>query len=254
MANWKRLLGVGIVAYVLFLIGKIPASVVLPLLNQRLPNGTVSLSEPQGSIWSGSIDLTISQMARGVPAPGPVRLRWSFRPSDLLYGQFGADYWVKSVDLTLNGFVASGLGGSVLSVERGSVGAEWVNPLIRGRGAQIEKPIQLLGVYWEGELESKVTYVAQGGLNWEGGPVSVSQPVRMQMALPEIVARLSATERRTLFVDVQKQAGNERLLSAELLTTGGVKLRVLKRAQTLAGMGEPSDPDAVMIELEQQVL
>ena len=51
MANWKRLLGVGIVAYVLFLIGKIPASVVLPLLNQRLPNGTVSLSEPQGSIF-----------------------------------------------------------------------------------------------------------------------------------------------------------------------------------------------------------
>ncbi|MEJ2755828.1 MAG: hypothetical protein P8104_08360, partial [Gammaproteobacteria bacterium] len=64
MANWKRLLLIGIVAYVLFFIAKIPADLVLPQINQRLPNGTVSLSEPQGSIWSGSIDLTVQPVGR----------------------------------------------------------------------------------------------------------------------------------------------------------------------------------------------
>ncbi|MEJ2755378.1 MAG: hypothetical protein P8104_05970, partial [Gammaproteobacteria bacterium] len=187
-------------------------------------------------------------------APGVVRVQWSFRPFDLLYGQLALDYWVKSIGLDINGFVANGLSGSELSIERGTIGSEWVNPLLQTRAARIEKPIVLKGVYWEGDLGNKMTFVAQGNMNWEGGPVSVSKPIQTQLDLPIIIGHLSATERNTLLLDVQQQQGKQPLLSVEVLTTGGVKVRVLKRVQALAGMGQPRDPDAVMIEFEQSLL
>lgn len=253
MGNWKRFLLIGVTAYLLFLIINIPATLLIPQINQRLPNSAVSLGGSQGTIWRGSTDITIKPSGRSTMS-GQFRFFWSVRFTDLIFGQLGVDYDVKGADIAGSGHLASGFGPLNLSIESGSLGPTWINPLLSAQGARISQPVTMNDVYLQIDLAEKRTEEAGGVLAWAGGNVPVRKPQAVTLNLPAVQGRISATEQQTLLIEVEEQAGKKALLSAELLQTGWAKIRVLKRIQPLIGMGQSRTPDAVMLELQHKVL
>lgn len=253
MSNWKRFLLIGVAAYLLFLIINIPATLLLPRVNQWLPNSTVSLGGSQGTIWRGATDITIKPSGRSTLA-GQFRFHWSFNFVDLIFGQLGVNYRIQGADISGAGQLAGGLGPVKLSIDSGMVGPAWINPLLTAQGARISQPVTISDLSLRFDMAEKRTEEAGGVVAWAGGSVPVTKPQAVTLNLPAVQGRLSATEQQTLLIEVEEQAEKKALLSAELLQTGWAKIRVLKRIQPLIGMGQSRTPDAVMLELQHKVL
>lgn len=253
MGNWKRLLLIGVTAYLLFLIINIPATLIVPQINQRLPNEAVSLAGTQGTIWSGSVDVAIKQSGRSA-LRGQFRLLWSFRFVDLIFGQLGIDYRVDGTDIAGEGYFAHGFGALDLGIESASLGPAWINPLLNNWGARIPQPVTIKDLYLQVDLTEKLTEAATGELTWAGGSVPVRKPQAVTLDIPPVRGKVSATEQQTLLIEIEEQSGNKALLSAELLQTGFAKIRLLNRVKPLVGLGAPSKPEGLFIELQHKVL
>jgi len=253
MGNWKRYLLIGATAYLLFLIINIPATLLLPHVNQLLPNSPVRMEGAQGTIWSGSAEVLIKP-SRKVALSGRLTFSWSFSFIDLLFGQLGIDYSLSGADLAAEGHLAAGLGPIHLAIESGAVGPSWINPLLNSQGASIAQAVSISELFLDFDFSEKLADEAGGILAWPGGSVAVTKPQSGSLTFPPVKGLLSTTERQTLMLDIQEQATNKQLVTAELLQSGFARLRILKRVQPLIGMGQSGNPDDTLLELKQKIL
>ncbi len=101
---------VGLVALLIAGVLFVPATVIVNLIDERLAPRVV-LQAVDGTIWSGRATVAImpvqpgSGTAKRPNAPKPrallqVPLTWSFAPTSLLRGRFGADIRLQSSDLS----------------------------------------------------------------------------------------------------------------------------------------------------------
>ncbi len=103
MKRKSLLLAVGGLAFVLFVLARIPASVAV----QRLPPGLVAISGLQGTIWGG----TASRLqAQGLTLE---RTQWSFHFLSLLRAEIGYQFQTRLAGEPLQGVIASGRDGQV---------------------------------------------------------------------------------------------------------------------------------------------
>lgn len=104
MKRGLKLAALGMAAYLLFLIARIPASFVLAQLPPRL---TGSLVGVQGTVWSGEAQST---MVEGVDLG---RLTWSTNPFALLLGRASTAIEIRGPELTGSAEVSASPGGNI---------------------------------------------------------------------------------------------------------------------------------------------
>jgi len=87
-ASWRnRLIGAGVLLYLVFLVAQAPAWLLATGLD-RASGGQVALEFPSGSVWNGKARALTIQAANG-KAVRVALLSWSFLPHRLLSGELG---------------------------------------------------------------------------------------------------------------------------------------------------------------------
>lgn len=97
------LIGIGLLAFALFLLARAPASIVA----ERLPPGMLALSGLQGTVWSGQAQQVVTQ---GVTLG---RTQWRWVPASLLRGRFGYRVATSLDGHPIDGRVDSGIDGTL---------------------------------------------------------------------------------------------------------------------------------------------
>lgn len=114
MMRWPGLLFIGILAYLLFLLGGLPASLALAWLPENaIP---IQVSGVGGTVWSGSA-------ARAVYKRIPLgRIEWDFSPVYLLLGRADFEVALSDSNQEVNGLVTVGiLGGHKVESLKGNI-------------------------------------------------------------------------------------------------------------------------------------
>ena len=100
----RRLLAVGILAFVFFLVARFPAGVAWHIATPFLND--VRLSGVEGTLWNGRADaLNIAGMELG-------SLRWRLRPSGLLWGEWRNAVHIEGSGFDLEGDMGIGVSGA----------------------------------------------------------------------------------------------------------------------------------------------
>lgn len=182
-----------IFAYLLTLIWTLPAAVVWPQLESRLP-APVTLHGVRGTVWSGQV---ARMEVEGVDQGG---LGWQWRPSRLLRGQLGLDIVWQPVNGKVKAQVDAGLKSLRLSSITGVLDAASMAkvhnaPFVLHGSWLLDIPELVL------EDFDKVT-AADGRLVWQEAAGGLPQP----LFLGHLTARLSAAEDQLLFA-LQDEGG-----------------------------------------------
>jgi general secretion pathway protein N len=134
------LIGVGAGAFLLFLIGRVPAVVAVGWLGQN----EVRLTAVSGTIWSGSADSIVA---------GRLRLNeaeWSLSPFSLLLGRLRADVRARIGDGKADGSLSRDLSGNLSCTNcrfTGPVSALWgVFPVLKAVGGRLDLEIAGLDI------------------------------------------------------------------------------------------------------------
>ena len=100
----RRLLGVGVLAFVVFLVARFPAGIAWHLAASSLQG--VRLSGVEGTLWTGRADaLSIAGQDLGA-------LQWRWRPSGLLSGQWRNAVHIEGSGFDLEGDIGIGVSGA----------------------------------------------------------------------------------------------------------------------------------------------
>jgi len=100
----RRLLAVGILAFVFFLVARFPAGVAWQIATPFLKD--VRLSGVEGTLWKGRAEaLSIAGLESG-------SLRWRWRPSGLLSGQWRNAVHIEGPGFDLEGDIGIGVSGA----------------------------------------------------------------------------------------------------------------------------------------------
>lgn len=103
MKRRLSLIGIGLLAFALFLLARAPAS----LLAERLPPGLIALQGLQGTVWNGQAQQVITQgLVLG-------RTEWRWAPVGLLRARFGYRFITRLNGHAISGQLSSGLDGSL---------------------------------------------------------------------------------------------------------------------------------------------
>jgi len=245
MIGLKRCLLLGFIFYFIFLIATVPASLMVTSIDERLQNDTISLTHPQGTIWSGSLDLVINKPSRQL-----IKVTWSMEPLQLFTGRIALRYGINAQELSAKGRVSDGLGVFDLSVETAALGASWINLFLSKYGIEIKTPVNFENIRWQFDLSKKFTHLANGRITWPGG--QVSRPGD-SIRLDPLEGMIHASDSGEAKLKVSRQRDGATLVQAQLLTTGLLELRVLKRVQGLIGMPKASRPDETLVTLPYKI-
>ncbi|UCE89504.1 MAG: type II secretion system protein N [Pseudomonadota bacterium] len=175
---------VGLVAWLVFLVATIPASIPYGYLVAGKPaQRSLALTGIQGTLWSGSAaSARIGGIAVG-------RLEWDMRMLQLLLGRLGAHVSMQGNGLRADGDVALKLGGEMqLSDVVARVPAQALMPLFYGY------PISLVGEFSANLEQFAVkqgqTFAARGRVAWQGAGVSAPQA----LAFGDLLLTLEPTD------------------------------------------------------------
>lgn len=179
MKRISKYLSVGLLAYLLFLVGTIPASQAYGWLQSSL--GPLQLAAVDGTVWSGSAGQAQFQQYRFQP------VSWSFRPLALLLGRAEYQISAKNAELDTSGRAGRRYDGTTyLKALRGKAQASLLEPWL-GR----------LGVEPKGSLDLDLSYLeyrdkrlrrAEGNIVWRGA--GAKSP--MDLEFGEIVFELGS--------------------------------------------------------------
>lgn len=163
-----RYLLIGVAAYAVVLIAKLPAAVAYPWVQGVLR--PLAVSGLQGSVWSGSAaNVRYQQMNLG-------EVGWTLRPLSLLGGAVGADLTVDGPLGQGHGIAGVGLSGDGFVDDfAGKVSAAAVAPLVKLQAARPEGRIELNITHLQ--LNGRIPVEAEGEVTWSQARVAIPQPV-----------------------------------------------------------------------------
>ena len=160
MKSWKYA-SLGILAFVLALVAMAPASLLLRVMPET---DAFKLHKPSGILWHGNATILISDYEL-------TPVRWTIDPLQWFTGRFGFKYQTDATGLDLHGTAATGLKGSLLTVN-GQISPEWLNERLSAYDIELAGELKLTEVRLAfSPDESAPVHELEGVLNWEGGPV-----------------------------------------------------------------------------------
>ncbi len=239
----------GVFSFLFFLIALFPADLAWKMvpksLTQNLP---VRVEQVGGTLWDGFM---VGKTFSG-PVKGQHVFAWDLNPLWLLMADLSAGLHAEGDDYKVSGTAHIGLLGKGFSDLNGRVQADLVNDMLKQLGAQASGELMLKDVTLEFGSGTEVD-AATGLISWGGGPVSYRQGRRSQnIDVPPIKGTLSQKEGGLLLSVVE---ANSNAALGELTLKGPIGgVVVYKRVMKIAGMGNPEDEDAVLVQLQQPIL
>lgn len=171
--NGRRLIYVGVVAYLLFLLHALPASFltryILPSINA---SRNIHLQGVHGSIWRGeAADARVSNFDLG-------KLQWNVRSWGLLLGKLKLHLEFGDDNMQGNAYVSIGLGGTVNADDVNmKLPAENLMPLLYGYPLSIAGMMR--GNLKQVTLERGRVLQAQGRIVWQNAMIRAPQNIDM---------------------------------------------------------------------------
>lgn len=241
----RRLLWIGIPAFLVLLIAGLPAGLAGRIATAADPR--IELTMPRGSFWSGRARLYLEGLELG-------ELDWTFAPGALTRGRIGIDLALTDPNHEAGGRIT-------LAVD-GRLEGTGIDVLIRESG--LEALLAPYAIRPSGRVQmTAAQFEAQGGrlvaadadARWSGGPVRYQLGGRNWFAeFPPLDAELGAADGQPRLV-VRGPARQE-LLDVRVDGAGWAHLRLRYGFVRLAGFPWPDPPanDAVVIEISEQIL
>lgn len=240
-----------VVALVFFVIALFPAKLAWQLMPESM-RGALPLQVTQigGTLWDGHLAGDV----RSGLVSGTHAVSWDLRPLSLLWGTLSVDIHGEHAGYKVEGNLHAGLlSDKGVDDLTGEIDAELANAMLSQLGASAS------GVLFISELSLgfddaedggfKITE-ADGTLDWNGGPITYSdQGYPRTIEMPALSGVLEQRE-DGLRVGVVEKASNGAL--GELTLEGPIGgVVVLKRVMKIIGMDNPTDEDAVLVQLQQ---
>ena len=245
----KRYVLLGIVAYFVFLLATLPASVVwkyfvdladIPQLNQQV-------SQLDGSVWDGSTKIHIDSLS--YPLAWHVSLRSLWRLGLALDLSSYQDIFSANTKVFISPF------GLSLRETRAKVSADLVNRFLQSAAASMTNPvfINIQEIDWARGSFSE----ANGRITWEGGLVTYRTGRNTkQLSVPSMVGALSSEDGSLVLTFASSaETGAEELISARLSGEGLGLIQVRRRLLDLLGQRWAANSQAqdIIFEVSQQV-
>lgn len=171
--NGRRLIYVGIAAYLVFLLHALPASIltryVLPSLDR---SHNLRLQGVRGTIWQGeAINASVSNFNVG-------KLNWDLNSWGLLLGKLKLHLQFGHDDAQGNAYVSVGLGGAVQAEDVNlQLPAENLMPLFYGYPVSVAG--MLRGNLKQVSVERGRVLQAQGRIVWQNASIKAPQNIEM---------------------------------------------------------------------------
>lgn len=245
----RRLLWIGIPAFLVLLIVSLPAGLAVRVATAVDPR--IELTVPRGSFWSGRARLRFDGRDLG-------ELDWTFTSGALTRGRLGVDLALTDPAHQAGGRITLGVDGRLHGTA--------VDVLIREPGLEaLLAPYAILPSgrveMEDGRFEARLAtggsrlVAADARARWSGGPVRYQLGGRNWFAdFPPLDAELEAADGQPRLV-VRDRAGQD-LLDVRVDGAGWAHLRLRYGFVRLAGFPWPDPPatDAVVIEISEQIL
>lgn len=162
---------VAVLAYGLFLVTNLPASLAVDFITSRMGDAQrIQLGELQGTLWSGqAASAKVSGITLG-------KLQWDLSFLPLLIGQVDVDIRFRRDDGYGKGNISIGLGGDISFQDvEARLPAEALMPLFYGMPIVISG--QLSVILPEGKVVKGKTLNVRGRLTWHDAALTVPQPL-----------------------------------------------------------------------------
>ena len=206
-----KIVTVLVISYCIALVAMTPLSWLLPYIEPKLKPMGVHLAEPQGSIWSGQVEVLEKTIGR-------VNLQWDAKPASLFLLKLPLDVKLSNANLSLSGIVNLGIAGPSLTHWSGYIDDRAFAQLYRSLRADVNGRLQLEDVAgamsWGKSLKE-----ASGSATWSGGEITI--PVgRTQQSyqVPMIVGDVSSDQDAWRFT--AKGKAGQTFIDAELSRQG----------------------------------
>ncbi|MBI1422789.1 MAG: hypothetical protein GC149_04920 [Gammaproteobacteria bacterium] len=169
----RRLIYLGIAAYVFFLLRALPASFLTHYILPSIPAArAVSLQGIHGSIWAGQAnDAKVSNISLG-------KLEWRVRTWGLLLGKLKLHLKTSQDNMHNSAYVSLGMGGA-LSADDVNMQMPAVNLMPLMYGFPISIAGELRGNLKELNLEQGRMLQAQGRVVWQNAALTAPQNIDM---------------------------------------------------------------------------
>lgn len=236
-----------IVSVIFFLVVLFPAKVAWNMVPESVRAGfPLQVSQVGGTLWSGYV---VGDLPAGV-ASGTHAISWDLNPLWLLVGTVSVDLHAEHAGYEIEGTGYTGLiFGKGVDDITGEVHSSVANEMLSQLGAGASGVLKLNEISVAATDEMRVTS-ADGTISWGGGPITYNdQGYSRTIDMPALLGNLSQ-QGKGLRLGVVEQKSKGALGELNLDgPIGGVV--VLKRVMKIVGMGDPADPDAVLVQLQQ---
>lgn len=239
----------GVFSLLFFLIALFPADLAWKMVPKSVTASLpLRVEQVGGTLWDG---YAVAKSFSG-PVKGQHVFAWNLNPLWLFLADLNAGLRVEGSDYKASGTAHFGLTGKGVSGLNGQVRADLVNALLNQFGAQASGELLLKDVTLEFGSGTDVSQ-ATGLISWGGGPVSYRDGRRTQnIDVPGIKGTLTQQD-GGLLLSVVESTSNAAL--GELTLKGPIGgVVVYKRVMRVAGLSNPADEDAVLVQLQRPIM
>ncbi len=190
------LIGLGVASYLLFLVLNFPAQHAIGWALPQSSGSPVQVIGPSGSIWSGEASKLIYQK---LPLG---KVKWSFKPSNLLLGRLSYDFELEETGQKLTGVALTGVtGGYRVENLEGLLLANRIPQLLGQRQLDLAGKIDLSDLsisFDDGRLTS-----SEGSIRWLDA--SVTSPLNLTVG--DLEAELSTDDAGSIIAKIKDLKG-----------------------------------------------
>lgn len=241
MITPKKGIALAVVAYLLFLIATFPASYAIGRIEALIPK-TIAISQVDGTIWQGDLDLVYGQDQFDV--------NWQIHPWKLVLMRVAVTFAVENDRLALRGHAHGGLNGVGINALDGYIGEQYIETIGSEFDVDLETPIRVrqLGLAYKRQFKDTA-----GGLYWGGGKVYYQAGrKRKEITLPPLAANITQREGNLLATASLEENSDAVLASLEVQPSGLLTVAVRKRALDLVGQKFMREVEGDFIVFESQ--
>lgn len=250
-ARWYILLT--LLLFLFFLVAYLPANFAWQQLKGNVGplsvnNTRINISQVQGTIWDGSVDVTAQAISASV--------KWSIQPLSLVSGSLVTSIALKTdagsdlqavLDISSSQAIVSKLSGQLELLE--------LAPYLKPQRVEAKGVLGIYDLSFDVDTELKKVNQAEGRLLWKNAYVSYPGPRKQQsVTLPEIAGRLMSDD-KGINLNVQSAQDGSLLGSLFVMNQGWAGVKVRKRTVDLVGqtwVGK-QQPDDVIFQIREKV-
>lgn len=237
-------IGFGLFVLCVALLIQLPASLVPRLLQETTQAQSMRLDNAQGSLWRGAADVSLTGIELG-------RLNWRLAPLPLILLSPRLDWQLEGTGLS--GRIERD-GESIIASLDGTLDLARLAPLLSRYAIGVEGRLRFDDFRFEAHPQRASL---AGQIDWTGGNVDVRiGGWRETRLLPAMRAR--ATESSRMLVTLWDERAGSDLFAGEIefLGDGWVKLGASGHLTKMfnQSMASASDPDAILVSVEERLL